>query len=87
MTTPLIALGVRLLNAGLDSKWQAFVAAADDLRMLVRQGVVDRQVAGEWLRDAGRRYFEEDPQSRFSIDCVIRAFAQGTRVNKKRAAA
>jgi hypothetical protein len=86
--TALQQLGQRLFSASLenDARWRAFVAAADNLRMLVRQGIVDRQIAGEWLRDAGRHYFEDDPQSRFSIDCVIRAFAHGTRINKKAAA-
>ena len=87
--TALRQLGQRLFGASVenDARWRAFVAAADDLRMLVRQGTIDRQVAGEWLRDQARRYFQDDPQSLFSIDRVIRAFAHGTRKNKKVAAA
>jgi hypothetical protein len=60
-------------------RWRAYCRVVEQAIGLVRAGKLQRQRTGEFLRALGGHYFiADDPQSRFSIDIVIRAFARAT---------
>jgi hypothetical protein len=66
---------------GVPAKWLAFLSVACEAVALVKAGVLDRQQAGEALRDWSDRYFdcEFDEPSQFSVNQVLKAFARATR--------
>jgi len=71
--------GTRLFQAPAgdppDAHWFAFMDATLDAIATVGAGKLEAEAAFAQLYDWAERYFDtEDDQSRFSIQCVLKAF-------------
>jgi len=61
--------------AAARAHWLTFLSATRDAVVLVRAGEIESDIAFRQLHDWAERYFDtEDDQSRFSIQCVLKAF-------------
>jgi hypothetical protein len=65
-------------DGSVPPRWRAYCRVVEQAIGLVKAGKIQRQRTGEFLRAIGTHYFGDDEASRFTVDCVIRAFAQAT---------
>jgi hypothetical protein len=69
------------VDGSVPPRWRAYCHVIEQAIGLVRAGKLERQRTGEFLRAVGNHYFGGDPDTRFSIDTVVRVFAGATKMN------